>query len=231
MTPAAISFDCANTLVETHWDYTVHGMNCARAIGLTPMEGWELAYRRRFYAWLPEFRAANLGGHHDRVRAFWRAFTAGWVEEVGLPGETTDALMEASETVLYGPDAPEFRVFDDVIPTLEGLRGRGIRLAVLSNWDESLERVLETRGLRPYFEVVVASLVVGVEKPEPAIFEHLRSALDLPPESVWHVGDNPLDDVQGARGAGMRGILIARDHDAPSDWALTDMRQLLDRVG
>lgn len=231
MRPVAISFDCANTLVETRWDYAVHGMDCARAIGLEPTEAWELAYRRRFYARLPEFRTANLGGNAATVREFWRAFTLGWCEEVRLPDSATDALMAASESLLYGAESAEFRVYDDVVPTLAGLRERGMRMAVLSNWDQSLERVLKSRGLRPYFGVVVASLVLGVEKPDSRIFEHLCAELEAPPERVWHVGDNPLDDVQGARGAGMRGLLIARDHDEASAWVLTDLRQLLDRVG
>ncbi|MCW5942679.1 MAG: HAD-IA family hydrolase [Fimbriimonadaceae bacterium] len=217
-------------MVETHWDYAVHGMNCARTIGLSPTDDWEAAYRRRFLRSLPEFRWANLGGDPKRVTAFWRAFTADWVEEVGLPTAVTEALLSASDEVLYGPQATEFRVYEDVMPTLEALRERGVRLAVLSNWDQSLERVLEARGLRAFLEVVVASLVIGVEKPSPAIFETLLTALDLPPGAVWHVGDNPLDDVQGARGAGLRGLLIDRDHRDPSDWVLTDLRQLLDRI-
>src|SRR3954468_9163078 len=63
-----------------------------------------------------------------------------------------------------------FEAFDAVAPALCGLRARGLRLVVVSNWDCSLVSVLERVGLADLVDGVLASAVVGAAKPDPAIF-------------------------------------------------------------
>jgi putative hydrolase of the HAD superfamily len=112
-------------------------------------------------------------------------------------------------------DSVRFDPYPDAVPALEELRGRGLKLVVVSNWDCSLEQVLEGCGLSGYLDGVVSSAGAGSRKPHPGIF---RAALELAgceaPEAL-HVGDTPEEDGAGARAAGIRALIVDRDGGAP----------------
>ena len=108
-----------------------------------------------------------------------------------------------------------FELIADALPALDDLAAAGLRLAVVSNWDVSLEEVLAGLGVAGRFEAVAVSAVVGVGKPHPAIFAHALSALGVPPARALHCGDHPEFDCAGARAAGLRGVLIDRSDAHP----------------
>ena len=108
------------------------------------------------------------------------------------------------------------RSAEDAPETLQALRGRGYRLAVVSNADGRVRGLLEETGLSGYFEFVVDSAEVGVEKPNPRIFHAATGRLDLPPSACAYVGDIYEIDILGARGAGLEAILIG-NAEAPED--------------
>lgn len=91
---------------------------------------------------------------------------------------------------------------------LEALRESGYRLGVISNADGRVEALLASRGLRGHFEFVLDSDVVGVEKPDPRIFQAAVERLALPPEECLYVGDLYPVDVVGARNAGLQAVLL-----------------------
>ena len=106
-------------------------------------------------------------------------------------------------------DSLRFFAYPDAAPALTALRAAGIRIVVVSNWDWSLHERLAETGLEPLVDGALASAVVGSAKPDGAIF---RTALaGVRPQEAWHVGDTPDVDVEGARAAGLRPILIARE--------------------
>jgi putative hydrolase of the HAD superfamily len=123
---------------------------------------------------------------------------------------------------LHGPmvreamlSALRFSPFPDVEPALRELRSRGVRLVAASNWDCSLPEWLEEAGVLTFLDGAVSSAVVGWPKPDPAVFlEALRVAGAGRDEAI-HVGDSLENDVEGARRAGVRAILIDRDGRAP----------------
>jgi putative hydrolase of the HAD superfamily len=82
---------------------------------------------------------------------------------------------------------------------------------VVSNWDCSLSEVLERVGLRGLVDAVVVSAVVGASKPDAAIFQAGLAAAACDAGEAVHVGDSPEADVDGARAAGVRPLLLARD--------------------
>jgi putative hydrolase of the HAD superfamily len=120
--------------------------------------------------------------------------------------------------------AIRFRPFSDARPALQGLRARGLRAVVASNWDCSLDEVLRQAGLRDLLDGVVASAQVGAAKPDRRLFEAALELADCDPADAVHVGDSPDKDVAGAEAAGMRAVLI--DRDAASDGAITTLEQL-----
>jgi putative hydrolase of the HAD superfamily len=104
-----------------------------------------------------------------------------------------------------------FRAFDDAAPGLAELREFGLRLVCISNWDYTLPEVLARCGLGDALDGVVTSAAAGARKPDPAIFERGLSLASAAPEEAVHVGDSQAEDVDGARAAGVRALLIRRD--------------------
>jgi putative hydrolase of the HAD superfamily len=108
-------------------------------------------------------------------------------------------------------DAIAFSAYPDAAPALRALRAAGLALVVVSNWDHSLHERLQETGLRPLVDGVVASAEAGAAKPQPAIFARALALAGVPAAAAWHAGDSLAEDVEGARAAGIRPVLIARD--------------------
>jgi FMN phosphatase YigB (HAD superfamily) len=130
-------------------------------------------------------------------------------------------------------DALRYVVFDDVLPALDELALRGIRCAVVSNWDCSLAEVLAQLGILERFATVSVSAVVGARKPDTRIFSHALAMLGLEPDHVIHVGDDLERDIRGARAADLRAVLIDRsgrgtDDDVERITSLRGLVSLLD---
>ena len=123
--------------------------------------------------------------------------------EAALPAELGEALFSH----FAGPEP--WRVYDDVAEHLRRWHQRGLRLAVVSNFDQRLVGLLDALGLAELFDTVVVSSVVGAAKPDPLPFQRALEQLQLPAEAVWHIGDSPEDEA-GARAAGLRCLLIRR---------------------
>jgi HAD superfamily hydrolase (TIGR01509 family) len=91
---------------------------------------------------------------------------------------------------------------------LERLRGAGLRLAIVSNSEGTIDAMLTEVGLRSFFETVIDSAVVGAVKPDARIFRIALERLDLSPTDVVMVGDLPTADVFGPRALGIRAALV-----------------------
>ncbi len=107
-------------------------------------------------------------------------------------------------------EADAWRIHEDVLPGLEALASLGIRLAVLSNWDERLRPLLQHLRLDRYFETIIVSCEVGFTKPSLVIFEQASKKLGVPPAQILHVGDSLAEDAAGARAANFQALLIDR---------------------
>jgi putative hydrolase of the HAD superfamily len=165
----------------------------------------------------------------ERSRRFWARVYSKLLGELGLP--FGDGLKEAVYETFT--DLANYRLFPDVVATLEALRAAGLTLGLVSNFEEWLERLLESLGVTPFFAIRVISGVEGVEKPDPRIFLlALERAGALPSQSVY-VGDSPSFDVEPARSVGMFAVLLDRrgrypDHAGPR---ITSLQELPSAIG
>jgi len=91
--------------------------------------------------------------------------------------------------------------FDDAIETLESL-AQDYQLAAISNGNACSTRL----GLDKYFALHISAEELGVGKPEPEPFNAALAHFDLKPEQCVHIGDNPTDDILGARQSGFHCI-------------------------
>ena len=196
---------------------------------------FERAADAAFHAQAAEHRALGEAGlitSDVHERASWNAHARRVMDDLpGMRGLDFEAWFED----LYGEfgSAAAWEPYDDAVPVLSALKERGFRLAVVSNWDSRLRPILDERKLRPWFDVVVISAEVGWRKPHPAIFERALGLLGCAPGDALHCGDSVGDDVEGARAAGIRPILLDRPGTkrVPGTEVVRDLRGLLGLVG
>lgn len=93
---------------------------------------------------------------------------------------------------------------------LEHLKNRNYHLAVISNFDERLDVILESLRLKEYFTFIACSFDVGICKPSPEIFQLVLSHFDVKAEEALHVGDNINLDYKPAVELGMRSLIVNR---------------------
>lgn len=156
----------------------------------------------------------------SRLRCFRtsdRILRGEWFEIVretfgeSIPAGSLPALFED----LYErfASAKTWRLVPGIRETLQYLRGIGVRLGILSNWDSRLERMLAELGLLSAFEFFVISHDVGYEKPDAAIFREALSLSGSEPTRTLHVGDSYPADIVPARSLGMQTLWIAPDDE------------------
>lgn len=194
----AVTFDVGGTLIEP-WPSVGHVYaEVAESHGLgrhTP----EALTKQFGFAW-------KARADFDYSKEAWFGLVAQTfqVRQSDLPETFFEAVYQRFE-------APEvWRVHDDVLPILEELASREVNLGVISNWDERLRPLLKNLKLTSYFQVITVSNEVGFTKPSPVIFEQALRNLGAPANAVLHVGDNVIEDYEGAREAGLQALHLSR---------------------
>ena len=102
-----------------------------------------------------------------------------------------------------------WELYPEAFGVLRELHSR-YQLAVVSNFDGRLRVVLEQLGISKFFRAVVISSEVGADKPEPLIFRRAVELCGAQPNESLHVGDDPVNDWQGARAAGLHVFELRR---------------------
>ncbi len=177
----------------------------------------------------PQMIANGFTLYEQRVQDF--LFEAGLTAPVEVVRDVARASAEAwHEGYLPDPEASA---------VLSHLRVSGYRLALVSNFDHPplLRERLTTCGLAREFDVIVVSAEIGASKPDPAAFRPALRETGLSPEQVLHLGDS-LDDVLGAKAAGIRPVHLCRvgtpdlsvAEEVQRIACLSDLLALLDEV-
>ena len=146
-------------------------------------------------------------------------YTRRIIEGLGGTGGQLDAC--AMEIYEEWAACQHFFLYDDVTPALQELAARGIKVGLISNSHRCLESFQQHFELQGLIGAALSSSEHGYLKPHPSIFESALTQLDVAAAESVMVGDSLPHDIEGARRAGMRGILVQRSRDAgvagPSD--------------
>jgi len=149
-------------------------------------------------------RQVQAGGRmRDAWRDYFHIILGGVHVPVAEQASIIDSLWEAHRrfglwTVAI-EGAPE---------AVAELRRRGLELGVVSNAEGRVAQDLDSAGYEGMFTTVVDSHVVGVEKPDPRIFEIALERLGAKAETTIYLGDVPAIDVDGANSAGITPVLV-----------------------
>lgn len=181
------------------------------------------AYMAREVAQLP-LRDRDRQGIKDFFAEYQRLILQG--AGVDVPLDLALSISARLRQLSYG-----YALFDDVLPTLDALKQRGLTLGLLSNNEGDMGKVCEELGLSPYLDFTITSADVGASKPHPPIFiEALRIAQAEPPEAM-HVGDQLDTDIRGALAMGIHPVLLDRDRlneDSPDFPRIEGLGQVVD---
>ena len=116
---------------------------------------------------------------------------------------------------------------------LNYLRSKGFKLGIVANiWSGGMNPALQKLGLGRFFDVTIASVDVGCQKPDPEIFQLALKRLELRVQETLMVGDNPSSDIQGAHNLGictvrlMRGPNRTKLGGAEADFKIRNLQML-----
>ena len=221
----AVLFDAADTLFRIHGSVGAAYAVVAARHGVTAAapeveQRFRAAFRRMPPLSFPGAPEAELP---QLEYAWWKQIVTAVF--AGTRFNDFDAFF--AELFEYFARGDSWDLFADTEPALAALRARGLRLAIVSNFDGRLTRVCESLGIARYFDTIVMSGRVGAAKPDPRIFEVALQRLGVSPAEAAHVGDSAREDVEGARSAGLQGILIRRDVPASGPGVVCSLSEIL----
>lgn len=110
-------------------------------------------------------------------------------------------------------------------------------LTIISNgFIEVQYQKIDRSGLRPYFQHIVLSEEVGIQKPQPAIYEQALALNGLHADEVVMIGDSFSSDIAGAKGVGIDQIWIRDTDNALPDgqsatWVVRNLQEAAEQLG
>jgi putative hydrolase of the HAD superfamily len=144
---------------------------------------------------------------HRRAAQGWASTIGTILTLAGLPVARLPAVLDA-----VWPEHVQRNLWsivpDGLGAALDRLRSARVKVAVVSNSEGMLDALFRDLGILGSFDLVVDSGLLGIEKPDPRIFQFALERSGVPASRAMHLGDNYATDVVGARAAGVRVALV-----------------------
>jgi FMN phosphatase YigB (HAD superfamily) len=194
-----IFFDVGQTLLAPDLDVTLEPLGrCGIRPTREQLEGTEIRARRK----MDDLRLR----HHDSIDANYANL---YFSDLLAQFSIDDNALKG-ELIARGRNALNYtRLLPFVKETLSALAGR-FQMAVISNADGNIARLLHNVGLGSYFASITDSAVFGREKPAPEIFRHALDSVRARAAASVYVGDVYSIDYVGATAVGMQAVLVDR---------------------
>jgi HAD superfamily hydrolase (TIGR01662 family) len=140
-------------------------------------------------------------------------YTSTIIEHMG--GRGAGVVRAAERIYEQWASNHHFEIYDDVAPVLGELAARGYVLGVISNSHRSLQAFTEHFKLDGLITTTISSAEHGYMKPHRSIFDAALQRAQVRAADAVMVGDSFKADIEGARAAGMRGVLLRRSGEHP----------------
>lgn len=195
ISPRGILFDLWGTLVYNVPRYKREDYEpIARKIGLPTEVIW-----KKWLAYSKDAIRGNLKSGEDRARRV--------LAELGGPPEVAAEMAHYEAENLSG----QVHFFEGVPEMLATLRRNGYKTCLISNCNYLTPAVVERLGLPEMLDEIILSCQVNLVKPEKAIYLLAANRLGLPPQDCLFVGDGGDGELDGAREAGCKVVLVAQE--------------------
>ena len=184
----AVIFDMFETLVTLHSVPRYFGRNIAADLG---------ADIDKFYPLWHETEEARSKGKMDFEKSLY------WIGErthYAHPERIPEAVEKRHAFKTESLQKVEYRI----VSLLRELKERGYKVALISNCFLEEAEAIRASVLAPFFDVMLLSCEVGMQKPEREIFERCLTELSVEPEQCLYVGDGGSQELETARSFGMK---------------------------
>ena len=211
----AIFFDAVGTLFYLTKTVGDHYALVGREVGLT-LDAQQLD-RAFFTAWkqMPP-RAAIDGSREDDDKGWWRELVDLVLDRVAPSLSELDRDNFFEVAYEHFAEAGVWELYSEVMDILRKLRRR-FQLGVISNFDGRLRLILEHLGISKFFSYVFISSEIGADKPDPEIFRRALNMVNLKPDQVLYIGDDPDRDWKAASAAGLAIFRLDRPKNSLRD--------------
>jgi putative hydrolase of the HAD superfamily len=161
-------------------------------------------------------REAIDGPRQNDDKDWWRELTDHVLREAAPEVGELDRDNFFEVAYEHFAEAGVWELYPEVIDVLTQLDPQ-FQLAIVSNFDGRLRVILERLGISKYFGHIFVSSEIGADKPDPEIFCRALKFLNLRPENVLHVGDDPKRDWRAAAAAGLSIFKLDRNKNSLRD--------------
>jgi putative hydrolase of the HAD superfamily len=223
-----LAFDAVGTLIFADPPVHIAYYRVGRRHGsqLKPEEvrdRFREAFHRRAAAWNPTddvmgdqvtLQAVTLQhpvGGEEAERRFWSDVVADVLPDVADPAACFEELFA------YFARPQSWTCFADVEESFAEAQRRGIRLAIASNFDARLHAICDGKPELAPVTVRLISSEIGCRKPGAAFYHALLDACECGPDELLMIGDDQVNDVDGARRLGMRAVRVDRSGNGGND--------------
>lgn len=179
---------------------------------LTPAEMMEL-----FFASRPPQGVKSVEEERASLRLYWKSLL--------LRAGVSEGLEERGEELHQMTWLKGLKLFPETLEVLQHLRGRGMRMGVISDTSPSLPLTLEAAGIGAYFDCAVCSDLVGVMKPAPQMYQTALDALGVAAGESLYV-DDCGEEAEGARRLGFTAFHIDRSRPGDGRWRIQSLRAM-----
>jgi putative hydrolase of the HAD superfamily len=203
-----IFFDAAGTLIRLKRPVGWHYAKITQSHGLMVDEAqMESAFRDVWYGRRP--RPASPEGREDDDRPWWRELALDVLRAAVPSSNKIDQDRWFDDLYMHFAQPGIWVLYEDALRCLDRLANRS-RLAVISNFDRRLRRILDDLDVSTRFEQIFISSEIGCEKPHPGIFQRALKVMEVEADRCIHAGDDPERDWVGALAAGIAVFKVRR---------------------
>ena len=201
-----VTFDVTNTMIRVLGGVGQNYARVAAQYGRTvdPAKV-ELYFRKRFKQQMEQH--PNFGLNTGLIPfKWWTNLVVESFKDAGYDGPSLTQI--ANHLYVHFATSKGWEVIPGTTSALETLKKRGLKLGIISNFDNRLDKILHELSLAHYFDFIIDSFSFGIAKPSPEIFNHALNIAKTEPKEALHVGDNIYCDYEGATKAGMMALLL-----------------------
>lgn len=215
----AIFFDAVGTLFDVKGSVGEVYLTYAKKYGVPQTEEMITALNKRFKETMKDMPAPIFSVERPEKlkqceRLWWFDVVHAVFYRVGMFDGFDDFFDEVFDA--FG-QATHWELFPETIEVLTLLKEQGFELGIITNFDSRFFEVSRALAIHQFFDSVTISSLAGAAKPASKIFSYALEQHMLEPYEVLHVGDHPIEDVEGAQKAGLHTVLIDRSGSASSD--------------
>lgn len=213
-----IALDAAGTLFRTAVPVEKVYAHCFSARGFDlPESTWKTAFRQAF-ALTPDPVFPATGDSEVIEKQWWRDLVASAASSTGISPDPATMEEAFEELFAHYASASAWRLYPETEAVLATLKSMGVALAVVSNFDSRLHRVLAGLGIAGSFDLILTSADAGARKPSPAIIRTFIGRSGVNPAACCLVGDSLAADGGAAEAAGIPFFHINRPESNLSDF-------------